>query len=93
MEIYKPKLNSDVDLLEPEQPSQAELKLLGSSEKCHISWEQIFDTDLELARKKGVEWCVELVSDVLPKIVDSFSYNDITLICSPMNQVLELLKN
>ena len=81
MEIYKPKLNSDVDLLEPEQPSQAELKL-GSSEKCHISWEQIFDTDLELARKKGVERCVELVSDVLPKIVDSFSYNDITLICS-----------
>ena len=88
MKIYKPDPLGMEGLLKPEQPLQLEL---GGLENTYISWEKIKEGDEDVARQDGVHRCVNLVSDILPKVVEDFSYNDITLLCSTQKTGIQIV--
>jgi hypothetical protein len=86
----KDLLKDEGGLLIPESSSQLEL---GGLEKCYLSWEQIDAANKEIAREKGIERCTKLVLDILPNLVDNFTYNNITLLCSSHESGKKIVDN
>ena len=86
----KDLLKHEGGLLIPESSSQLEL---GGLEKCYLSWEQIDGANKEIAREKGIERCTKLVLDILPNLVDNFTYNNITLLCSSHKSGKKIVDN